>query len=450
MEYQINTQENWSTIINVTVPAGKIQPLLDKKYQDLQKSLKIEGFRQGKVPPQLIKKMYGKQVEYEVFEPFFSEAWKKVFAENEFHTISEPRLDGVKYDTVSGLNFNIVFDVRPELDIIGQRDLAVEKIIFQITDEDVDSALENLRQRSAMIYTVDGAAQEGHFLVADLQELDRTGVPVIGKKYLDQQLWLTQQNEELLRQLAGISAGERRRLAVTIQETQSELIQKPEQTHTPTERLFDVTVKEVKERKVPDLDDEFAKDVGPFKSLQELRQAIENDLKNQADGETRYRFRRALADELIKKNPFEVPPTMFQNYLQAIVRDYQARMGKATKMSDEQLSELFKADAVRSIKWLLISQRLFDVEHVEVSDELVAARIEELEKSGPKGAARADELRNDEDKKSDFIDKIKEEKLYDLLAQNARITEIIKPWHRVEEHDHDHDHELTEEDERTI
>ncbi|MBN2414100.1 trigger factor [candidate division KSB1 bacterium] len=422
MNYNITKQKNWHTVIDIAVPAEKIKPEMDLNFKTYQKNVKLGGFRKGKVPAPLVKKMFGKQIESDTFQPFISEAWKKVFEENKFEIINEPVVTNIQYAEADGLKFNIEFDVRPDFEVTGYDEMPVEKPVYEIKDKDVADTLSDLQQRNAMIYTVEGEAKEDHFLKVDLQELDSTGIPVIGKKYTDQQIWLSRDNEEITRQLVGIKVGEERKIILTPQQSEQE----EESESIPQPQMFLVTVKEIKERKLPKLDDEFAKDLGSFKTLGELKKDIKEKLISQADTESKIQFNNALADELIKRMDIEIPPSMLENYLNAVVKDFKNKNKQSDKINDNQIREYYRTSAIRTIKWILIREKMIEQETISVNDEEVETKIKELESGNEHSQQYAKEIRENEETKQDLKNQLVEDKVYEFLANKAKIKKVKK------------------------
>jgi len=423
LDYNITKQKNWHTVINVFVTAEKIKPELDLKFKEYQKKVKLGGFRKGKVPPQLVKKMFGKQIESDTFQPFISEAWKEIFEKDKFDIINEPVIENIQYNDTDGLKFNIEFDVRPDFQVTGYEDMPVEKHIYEIDKNDVQATLSDLQQRNAMIYTVEGEALEDHFLTVDLQELDSSGIPVIGNKYTDQQIWLSKKNEELTQQLVGVKIGEERKITITSQPDKEK-----GDFETPQTQLFLVSVKEIKERKLPNLDDEFAKDIGSFNTLDELKKDIKVRLTSQADDEAKYQFHQALTDELIKRMDIEIPHSMFENYLNAIVKDFKDKNTQKEKIDEKQIREYYKTTAIRTIKWILIREKLVEQENISVNDDEIEAKIKELESKDEHSQQHTKEIRENEQRKNDLRNQMIEDRVYDFLISKAKVKKIKKPW----------------------
>ncbi len=432
MEYSINTEKNWHTTVSVTVTNEDVQAQFDKALKNVQKDARIEGFRKGKVPPQLIKKLYGEQIEAEANQLSIENAWITVFDQIELHVMNEPKVTNLNDTDGGGMTFDIVFDIRPEIKVEGYEGVEVEKVIYKVTDEDVDRALEDARQSNAMMYTVDGEAKEGHFIYADFQEVDAGGTPIIGQKIENQQIWLNENDDELTPQLVGVKANDERKVTLKVRTQQSEIVDQPGPQEL--QKIYEVKVKEVKERRVPELDDEFAKDLGEFETLAELRENVEKNLKHQAEHDTDTAFENAISDAIIEKLDFELPVTMVENYLDNIMHDLKNRQqNMPPQFDDNQYRELYRPRAERDLKWHMITEQLRTQEKFEATDADVDEKLHHVKEHGDDGTKRADDIRNNPQELERLKDSIIFDKMYDLLADKANVTEVIKPWRELHE-----------------
>jgi len=432
LQYNINQQENFQTTIDVTLEPEEAKPKYDSVLDEYRKGIKLEGFRKGKVPTSLIKKMYGKEIQAEAFRDFMQESWEKILQENDFDIITDPKIQNINYDDKNGFSYQIKFDVAPDFELTNYEGMPVEADVYYISDEDVDKFLDNLRQRQAMLYTVEGEAEPGHYLNADLYEVDESGVPLLGKKIEDQQIWLKEDDEELTPQLTGVKAGEERRITLSVPEQPSETVETlPE--NDSTEQYYQVKVKEVKDRRLPELDDEFAKDVGEFETLDELRDQVRKSLEQQAEKTNTNNIESALVDELVKRHNFSVPPVMLENYLDDIVE----RVKKDQKETEQEVDEAeirqhFRTNAIHTIKWHFISDKLIQQEQIDVSDDELEQRLKEMEAS-ENDAQRAQKAREDDSEKEKVKNELVYDKLFERLEEKADITEHRKSWYEHDE-----------------
>jgi trigger factor len=427
VEYHITEQPNWHRVVEFSVPASTVKPQLDEKYADYYKNVRLEGFRKGHVPQALVKKMFGKSIESDIFNAHVREAIDKLFKENEFDYLNTPHVQDLQFDEEKGLTFALHFDVRPEFQVSGFEGMEVERVIFEAGDDDVAHTLQNLQSRQAMIYTVEGEAQYGHFLVADLQEQDPTGVPMVGNKYQNEVIWLHEDRPEISSQLLGAKVGEERKLVLQPPAD-------PQSGETPEEKHYMVTIKEVKERRLPELDDEFAKDLGAFSTVEELKADILARLRAQAERETHDGFEQALADEFIKQVNIEAPPSMVDNYLAMLVSD--VKKNSKESVDEAHVAEHYHPAAVRNVKWYLIRDRLLTQQELSVNDDELEGALAAMSDSSEEGAKQAEQIKSKKEERERFRDSLEDEKVYAFLAKHARVTEVKRSLYQHHEHGH--------------
>lgn len=422
MEYNVNTHENWHTVVSVTVPAKDAAPKYDETFAVYKKGLKVDGFRAGKVPTGYIKKAYGKQIEMDAFQDFIQEAWKKVFDENEFHVIDDPKIENLTYANGKDLTFEIVFDVRPEFTVDAYDGMPVEKTVYVVKDEDIENYINELRERNAMMYTLEDAeAAVGHYLTADFQELDADGIPVIGVKFENQNVYLGEEDNELTPQLVGAKVGDERKVELTIKNPQEGNEAAEEQ------KFYMCSINQIQERRLPELDDDFAKDMGEYETFQDMQEKVRADLEKAAENRTKYEFENNLSDTLIEKTELQLPPSMLERYTDSIMESVKARnKDNKQKAADmDQLREYYKVTAERDLKWHLISDEIIENEEIKVTDDEVDTALKELEAT-EEGKKQIESLNADEKAMNRYKDNLVFDKLFTFLAEKAEITEVEK------------------------
>ncbi len=420
MDYTVSSQKKWRTIVHVSVPAEDAVPAYDETFNTYKNNLSIDGFRKGRVPASYIKKAYGRQIEMDAFQDFIEEAWKKALDENDFQMISEPQVENLDFDKNKGLKFDIAFDVRPEFEVDAHKGLKVEKPVYKVKEDDIDQYVDDLRQRNAMMYTVEDEARMNHTITADFQELDESGIPILGSKFENQQIVLSENDQELTPQLIGAKVGDERYIKLTVNNPEAE---NPEAEKA--ERQFKVTVKEIKERRLPELDDEFAKDMGEYDTLDKMYEHIRGDLDRASENRSRYEFENALSNELIRAMNLDLPESMLETYLDNILESAKSRQGQK-EVDEEKLREYYRTTATRDLQWHLISQKLIEQEGIEVTDEDVENKLKEMEAAGAKEAEDAKSIRENDKDMQRFRDNLVYDKVYEFLENNAEIVEIEK------------------------
>lgn len=418
MEVNISDQGKWEKIVEVTVPYEEIVPKFEKAYLTYKKKIQLEGFRKGKVPVDLIKKVFGIKIEKEVAENSVSDYLDEAVKEKNVKIYDVSKLDSVSYDRNKGLQFKATIKIQPEVEVEKYKDLEVEKEIYQITDDDIKEVIESLREQQATMTTIEGEAQRGHYIVADVQKIDSTGVPLIGQKYENRyfQLGGEEADEQFVEQLLGAKPGDTRRI------TLSATSPIPNEENKQYE-YYSVAVKEVKVKNIPDIDDELAKDVGNYENLEELKNAIRENLEKQAVENTKQNLSNRIMDEVIKSNPIELPDYMVEKFLDALIEN--VKKENREKIDEEQLRERYRADAIWNLKWIMIKDTILELENINVYETEVNEYIEDLAKKAGKNAAIIRSNYRNSKKREQLIHKIQEQKVIDLLVNHAKISDKI-------------------------
>jgi trigger factor len=404
--------------VEVTVPYEEMKPKFDEAYVTYRKKIQLEGFRKGKVPIDLIKKVFGVKIENEVAEQSVSDFLETAVKEKNIKIYDISKLESVTYERNKGLQFKALVKIQPEVEVGKYADLEIEKEIYQVTDDDIKEIIDNLREQQATMTNIDGAAQRNHYIVADVQQIDSTGVPIVGHKYENRyfQLGGDQADDEFVEQLLGIKPGETRRIILPAQHPDPE---KKEQQLD----YFAVTIKEVKEKKLPEIDDELAKDVGDYETLQQLKENIQGNLEKQAEENTRQSLSNRIMDEVIKSNPIELPDFIIENFLNAFIENIKKE--NKEKVDEQELRDKYRADAIWNLKWLMIKDKISELENIKVDDGEINKYIEELAKNSGKNATLVRSHYRDKKKREQVMHRIEEGKVIDLLLSRAKIIDKI-------------------------
>lgn len=431
MEYKVNTSKNWETTVEVIVSAEDIAARNDQAMLNVQKKASLEGFRKGKVPTAMVKKLFAVQIQTEAIEVGMEDAWRKVFEENDFDVLNDPAIHERKIAENGDLTFKILFEQRPHFEVTGYEGMDVDKVIWDVTPEDVDAVLEDLRQRQAMLYTTEEAARIGDFVVGEFQEVDSGGVPILGQRFDNQQIGLTDKDKELTPQLIGVKPGDQRQVVLKVRSQKSEFVDQPYETDE-ARKIYAVTVKEVKERRLPELDDDFVKDLGNrYETLQELREAVEKDLKHRAEHETEFGFEESLASELAKRIELELPPSMIEHYLDNVMEDLRQRnRDNPDSFDEERYRTIYRSRAIYDLKWHLISEQLKNQQQFVAADEEIEAKLNHYHEHED-GAKRIQQIRENKHEMSKLKDSIVFDKLYAFLTEHANVHETNRPYREL-------------------
>lgn len=405
--------------LHIEVAAETVDTEVEAAYRLYQKNLQIPGFRKGKIPMDLIKARFGKMVEAEVIDKAISKAYKEAIESEELIPLSHAEIDHYDYQRGGPLRFTARVEIRPTIHVENYLGIEVVKPVYHMTDEDVQARLDGLRERHGVDRPVDRPAQEGDHLVADIQELDTTGVPLLGKKREDVLLKLGGKESEFDRQLIGASRGDVRRI----------YLQSERQVGHGGERQADrgvvlaITVKDVRERDLPPLDDEFAKDLGES-TLDDLKISVRESLEQEIAQWSRRQVEAKIIDYLVSRHEFDVPESMVNSSLDSIVEEAK-READGRSIDEEFIKVQNRSGVIRNIKAYFIIDAITDKEGIDVTDADVDSRIDRIArtynlsfqdvKRSIIGRSQMDKMKSD----------ISEEKTMGFLIDHAKIREQI-------------------------
>jgi trigger factor len=423
--------ENSRVRLTVECDAEALEEAIQGAYRRVAKRITIPGFRKGRAPRKLIELNYGPEVFFEdAVDILFPKAYKQALDETGIQAVDQPDVDIEEIDLGTGVTFKIEVDVYPEVELGTYFGLEAEKEKVNVTEEDVDRILRDYQNRSAELIVVDSRTdvQEGDYAIIDFAGyID--GEPFSGGAAQDHMLQVGsgQFIPGFEEQLVGMNVGETKDVVVTF----------PEDYHAEhlagKEATFKVTIKELKERIVPELDDDFAKDISESAStLAELREEIRKNLEEEAERRTTVALENKLLDKIGENSKIELPQSMVRHQAEHLVDDFfmnmlyqgisRERYLEITNQTEEQLVTQFEGEAARRLRNDLILEAVAKAEGIEVSDEEVAA---EIDRRVAENEGREEEARKYfESQKESLRLMLERQKTIEAIVEHAQITEV--------------------------
>lgn len=352
-----------------------------KAYQRTKDQFQVDGFRKGKAPRSIIEKRYGEGIFFEeAIDELFNENYVKALTELELEVIDSPAAEFSKIAKGEGFTATITVPCYPIVEVKDYKGVEIEKVVNEVKDEDVDKEIEALQKRNARVVVVERAAKEG-----DIVLLDYSGFA--GEEQFEGG---TAENQELKlgsgmfipgfeEQLVGVTPGEKKDVVVTF----------PEEYHAEDlagkEAVFHCLVHEVKEEQLPELDDEFAKDVSEFDTLEELKNATQERLEKYAKAGAETKMQDAALGKVVEANDVEVPIVMVQDEMDRMAQelDQQLRyqgmsLGQYLEFVGKDIAEFrdeLKPDAERQVKTRMILMGIVEAEKIEVTEDEMEEEI---------------------------------------------------------------------------
>ena len=368
--------KNEQTVVNsytrrlqVEVPWEELQEKYGMFFQKFSKRIRLPGFRKGKVPLKLIRQQYGAVAEAEFAESAVQEYYQSALEDTGLEPINQATIRGVQFHEGESFRFEATFEVEPEVILPAyQKGMKFDQIIYTPDEEDVDRAIDDLRRQQAELRTVEGGLEENHYILADLQEIDNSGMPLVGRKMENRYLHMHPEGPlgpENLKRLLGAGVGDTRRIVL---DANSEI---------PTS--YELTVREISEQVLPDVDDAFARQVDPdAENSEQLRANMQQKIQEAFERESHKGLTHEIADYFVRNAELEVPTSLFENYVDTIIADME-RQGQIQEAIDrDTIRKEHKADIIWNLKWYLLRKQLIIEENIAVDDAAVDERIESL------------------------------------------------------------------------
>ena len=360
----------WARRLTITVPAARIE--LEKKTaaQRIAKQARLPGFRKGKVPVQVMEKRFGAAIEQEAVEKAIGAAYREALTQQGLQPITQGNIDNIDYEAGRDLTFNVELEVRPEIELERIGGFQLLRELAPVADAQVTEVVDRLRQEhAAWRAKAEHAPTAGDRVKVQITPLDdATGAtPAQAREY---QIVIGEGQaipaiEDVLRTLR---AGEEGEFTVEIPDPNDAAAgTRPHHMH--------VRMIEVEEPLLPELDDEFARSLGDFESLDQLRERIRADLGREAERESERRLRAELLTQVIAANPFDVPDAMVSQYLEAMLP---ARPGNAEDPRMADLRREARPAAEEALKRILVIERVAELEGLHAQPGELEARVEEI------------------------------------------------------------------------
>lgn len=418
VQNQLTSVDSYTRRMQVEVPWDELQDDYAVFFQKFTKKVRLPGFRKGKVPQKMVRQQFGPAAEAEFAEQAVHESYLAALKETELDPINQATIRGVQFREGAALKFEATFEVEPEVALPNyKKGMKFDQLVFDADSEDVDRAIEELRQQHSELRTVEDGIEEGHFILADLQEVEPSGMPLVGRKLENQYLHLDPAGslgKENLDVLRGAKPGDSRRVILAGEGG--------EQTH------HNLTVKEVTDRLLPEVDDAFARQVDSrAEDLAQLRANLLQKIEAAYQRESRRRLNRDIAEYFIRAASLEVPASLFENYLESLIEDLERQGYPREQLEREDVREQHRASITWNLKWYLLRKQLIAAEEIDVDDEALEAHIQGLIDADE---TQANQLRNHfrrPDNKRTLRQELVEEALTERLIGYAKLKLVHRP-----------------------
>ena len=427
MKTQVEDVNEVKKIIHFEIPWEDVDRHVKETVRHIMRSARVPGFRPGKAPERVVRSRYAQQIKDDVIQHLIPESYQSVLKEKNFDLVSEPALSDVMYAEGSPFLFKITIETRPQVEVQGYRGIELEAKPFEIKEEEVEAVLKVYQQRAAeLIPLPDAAAEKGQYVSAHVRaDMDSGGKK---KKMFDSTTTIEVGSEDnhpaFNENLPGKKAGDKVSFDASYAEDH------PEKSIAGKTVHYHLEIHSVNERRLPAIDDEFAKDQGEYKSLDELKDKIRKDIEKHKLSDQRGHYKDEIMKKLVDAHPFAVPETLVRRETDNLVQEYAYTLQRSgANLQDasfdwNEIYRKFTEQAERNVRGVMIVQAIAGAEKIEATDEDVEqsiARIADQQRRPPE-AVKAELAK--ENRMERMLGNIRITKTLDFLLDHANIKSV--------------------------
>ena len=426
MNCKVEKTENANEVkLEITVEAEKFENAMKKVYFQNAKYFNIPGFRKGKAPMNIVEKYYGPEIFYEdAFNDVATENYDEALKENNIEVVSRPEVDIKQMEKGKDLIFTVVVQTKPEVELGKYKGIEIKKIEYTVEDKDIEHELEHMQEHNSRLITVeDRPVEKGDIATIDFEGFV-DGVAFDGGKAEGHDLEIGSGSF--------IPGFEDQVIGMKIEEEKDVVVTFPKEYFSKDlagkEATFKVKLHEIKKKELPKLDDEFAKDVSEFDTLDELKADIKAKLEKNNAQKAKYETEEEAVKAVCEKAKLDIPSGMIDMEVENMLKDFEQRLSyqglnleqylKMVGKTEEEMKKEYEPQATEAIKSRLTLEAIKKAEKIEATEKEIAEKMEEMAKNYGK---KVEEIQDNENLKSYLKEGIESEKVLEFIVKNAKI-----------------------------
>ncbi len=427
MKCKLEKTENANEVkFEITVEAEKFDEAIKKVYFKSAKYFNIPGFRKGKAPMQIVEKYYGKEIFYEdAFNEVAEDALEEAVSENKVDVVSRPEVDIKQIEKGKDLIFTVVMQTKPEAELGKYKGIEIPKIEYNVSDEDINHELEHMQEHNSRLISIDDRAVKK----GDIATIDFEGF-VDGKSFEGGKA----ENYDIeLGSNTFIPGFEDQIVGMKIDEEKDVNVKFPDEYFSKElagkDATFKVKLYEIKKKELPKLDDEFAKDVSEFDTLDELKEDLRKKLEKQNADKEKYETEEAVVKALCENTKVDIPSGMVETEVDRMLNDFKGRLSyqglkieqylKMLGKTEDEMRKEYEPQAIEGIKSRLAIEAVIKAEKIEATDKEVEEKMQEMAKNY--GKENDESFLKNENVRNYIKEGIESEKAIDVLIKNAKM-----------------------------
>ena len=425
MNVKVENTENKNEVkLTFNIEAEKFEEAMKKVYTKTAKYFSIPGFRKGKAPMQLVERQYGSAIFYEdAFNELVPEIYDEAIKENKVDAVSKPNIDIVQMEKGKELIFTATVETKPEVELGKYKGIEIKKIEYNTSDKDIEHELDHMAERNARLVTIeDRPVEKGDIVTIDF-EGSVDGVKFEGGKA---------ENHELeIGSNSFIPGFEDQIIGMKVDEEKDIKVKFPDEYFSKDlagkDAVFAIKLHEIKKKELPKMDDEFAKDVSEFDTLEELKNSIKEKLDTENANKVKFETEEEAIKTVCDNTKIDIPNGMIEMEIDNMIRDMENRLSyQGLKLNqylqmmgrtEESIRGDFKEQAEKSIKSRLVLEAIVKAEKIEVTPDEITEKIKEM---ANQYGRKEEELLANEQLKDYISENMKTEKAIEFIVKNAK------------------------------
>jgi len=428
METSIEEISQVKRQINVEIETEEVTKKLDQAYNKLSKRVKVKGFRPGKAPRRILEQYYGKEIMTDVKNDLIKESFSKVIEETKLFPLGNPSIEAEAIQPGKNFNYTILMEIRPDFELKEYMGISVEKEILNISEDNVDKKLKELREAHAQLVSIneERGIKEGDYVIInyDCTWKDEHVKGIEGKDFM---IHIGDKNfyPEIESGIRGLKKAEKKDIKIDFSEDFSD------RRLANKSVTFHISVKDIKKKDLPDLNDDFARSLGKeFKSLADLRERVKKEITLQEEKRIDSELKKRLLKKITAKVDFELPQTMVENEIEhsmATIKQNFLRAGtklESANISEDTMRQDLKLAAEEKVKEGLILSKIADLEGIKLEDSDIRDGFQELAAQTGQNLAILQQYYEKNNLMDSFRNQILMEKILNHLVQGAKISEV--------------------------
>ena len=423
---QEKTENKNELKLTFTVPASRFEEAIQEVFKKSAKYFNIPGFRKGKAPFKIVERYYGDSIFYEdAFNELAPVVYDEEIKENKIEVASRPQVDVVQMEKGKDLIFTAIVATKPEVKLGKYKEIPLKKIEYKVTDEDIDHEINHMAEHNSRMVTVEDRPVKDKGMVTIDFEGFTDGKAFEGGKAENHELTIGSKTfiPGFEDQIIGMKIGEEKDIKVTFPEDyfSKDLAGK--------EATFHVVLHGIKEKQLPTIDDEFAKDVSEFDTLKELKDSIKEKMEKENEERAKHETEDAAIEEVCKNTNIDIPEGMVELEIDNIMQNLDQRLSyqglnleqylKMMGKSEEDFRKDYKEQAEKNVKTRLVLEQIVKDEKIKEDEKYIKEKLEEMAKQYNR---KVEDLEKNEELKNYLAESSKTEQAVKLVVDNAKIS----------------------------